>query len=146
MMAKSADSVDVTFYYKPIDNPTIVFLPGEFDNWGPNMPWAISPSAPSKMTKDTSTGIWWKTVRLRVGGNTGGMLAGAYEYKFNENGTSWFCPTVESAPRREQQWQFDSLCQQSDNRIPAAECNLRCCRPTTSNDQRVCISINKRRG
>ncbi|MGA9408774.1 MAG: alpha-amylase family glycosyl hydrolase [Bacteroidota bacterium] len=89
MMAQSTDSVDVTFYYKPIDNPTSVFLPGEFNNWGPNSSGVISASASSKMTKDTSTGIWWKTVRLRVGGNIGGIWAGAYEYKFNENGTSW---------------------------------------------------------
>ncbi len=83
------DSVDVTFYFKPIDNPASVFLPGEFNNWGPNSSGAIAPGAPSLMTKNASTGVWWKTVRLRVGGKSGGLMAGAYEYKFNENGSSW---------------------------------------------------------
>ncbi len=31
-----SDGVDVTFYYKPVSNPGVVFLPGEFNNWGPN--------------------------------------------------------------------------------------------------------------
>ncbi|MGA7161708.1 MAG: alpha-amylase family glycosyl hydrolase [Bacteroidota bacterium] len=99
--AKAADSVDVTFYFKPGDNPTIVFLPGEFDNWGNNSSGAISPSDPSRMTKDTSTGIWWKTVRLQVGGKTGGMLPGAYEYKINENGTSGGWLPDPSNPRQD---------------------------------------------
>ena len=86
--AQTTDSVDVTFYYKTLNNPTNVFLPGEFNNWGPNASGIIASSAPSKMTKDASTGIWWKTVRLRVGGQIGGGVPGAYEYKINENGTS----------------------------------------------------------
>ena len=65
LTAQTADSVDVTFYYKTQDNPANVFLPGEFNGWGPNASGVISPGAISKMTKDTSTGIWWKTVQLR---------------------------------------------------------------------------------
>lgn len=94
MMAQTTDSVDVTFYFKPIDNPTSVFLPGEFNNWGPNANGVISSGAASMMTKDASTGIWWKTVRLQVGGMTGGGIPGAYQYKFNENGTSWLSDPV----------------------------------------------------
>ncbi len=82
------DSVDVTFYYKPTDNPSAVYLPGEFNNWGQNSSGVISSGAPSAMTKDPSTGIWSKTYRLRVGGQIGGYTAGAYEYKINENGAS----------------------------------------------------------
>jgi len=88
LTAQTTDSVDVTFYYKTQDNPTNVFLPGEFNNWGPNASGIISSGAISKMTKDTATGVWWKTVRLRVGGHVGGGVPGAYEYKINENGTS----------------------------------------------------------
>src|ERR1039457_4706682 len=92
LQAQAPDSVDVTVYFKPTDNPTSVFLPGEFNGWGPNASGVISPGAVSLMTKDASTGIWSKTVRLRVGGQVGGCVSGAYEYKINENGTStgWF--------------------------------------------------------
>jgi glycosidase len=89
LQAQAPDSVDVTFYFTPTDNPTSVFLPGEFNGWGPNSSGVISPGAPSLMTKDASTGIWSKTVRLRVGGQVGGGIPGAYEYRINENGTSW---------------------------------------------------------
>ena len=94
IMAQTPDSVDVTFYFKPIDNPTSVFLPGEFNTWGHNSSGVISPNDPSIMTKDASTGIWRKTVRLHVGGMTGGGVSGAYEYKFNENGNSWLSDPV----------------------------------------------------
>ena len=91
------DSVDVTFYYKPTDNPSIVYVPGEFNNWGPNSGGTISPGpgAASVMTIDPSTGIWSRTYWLQVGGppqaNSGaaGEVPGAYQYKFNENGSTW---------------------------------------------------------
>src|SRR5574341_1299635 len=87
-----ADSVDVTFYYKPTTNPSIVFLPGEFNNWGPNNNGNIAPNAPSRMNFDATSGQWVKTVRLRIGGPaSGGGVQGAYQYRFNENGvnTGW---------------------------------------------------------
>jgi len=86
-----SDSVDVFFYYKPNGNPTVVFLPGEFNNWGPNSGGNISANAPSRMSFNAATGQWEKTVRLRVGGPVGGRVPGAYQYKFNENGvvTGW---------------------------------------------------------
>ncbi|MDZ7269840.1 MAG: alpha-amylase family glycosyl hydrolase [candidate division KSB1 bacterium] len=84
-----SDSVDVFFYYKPTGNPSVVFLPGEFNNWGPNSSGVIAPNAPSRMTFNAAAGRWEKTVRLRVGGPaSGGRVPGAYQYKFNENGTS----------------------------------------------------------
>lgn len=88
LFAQAADSVDVTFYYKPQDNPSIVYLPGEFNNWGPNSSGTISAGAPSAMTKDGATGTWYKTVRLRVGGYVGGGVPGGYQYKLNKNGSS----------------------------------------------------------
>lgn len=86
------DSVDVTFYYKPTDNPSVVYLPGEFNNWSNNSSGVIASGSLTAMAKDPATGIWSKTYRLRVGGKIGGGVAGAYEYKINENGTStgWF--------------------------------------------------------
>lgn len=90
------DSVDVTFYFKPSGNPAAVFLPGEFNNWGPNSSGVISANAPSRMNFDAATGRWVKTVRLRVGGpvplpdpRPGKSISGAYQYKFNENGNTW---------------------------------------------------------
>ena len=87
------DSVDVTFFYKPTDNPSVVNLPGEFNNWANNSSGVIALGSPTAMTKDPATGVWSKRYRLRVGGpQSGGGVAGAYQYKFNENGTStgWF--------------------------------------------------------
>ncbi len=86
---QTADSVDVTFYYKPQDNPTAVYVPGEFNGWGPNSNGVISAGAPSAMTENQSTGIWYKTMRLRVGGGIGDQITGTYQYKFNENGNNW---------------------------------------------------------
>ncbi len=82
------DSIDVKFFYKSTGTPTSVFLPGEFNNWGPNSAGVIAQNAPSKMTFDAGLGQWTKTVRLRVGGNPTGGVVGAYQYKINENGAS----------------------------------------------------------
>lgn len=81
------DSVDVTFYYKPSGNPSMVYLPGEFNNWASNSGGVINPNPLWNMTKDAN-GVWYKTLRLRVGGHIGGRVAGAYQYKFNENGSA----------------------------------------------------------
>lgn len=87
--AQTADSVDVTFYYKSPNSPSIVYLPGEFNNWANNSNGVIASGSSTVMTKDPSMGIWSKTYRLRVGGPQSGALhAGAYEYKINENGTA----------------------------------------------------------
>jgi glycosidase len=40
------------------------------------------------MTKNPVSGIWYKWVRLKVGGGSTSHIAGAYQYKFNENGCS----------------------------------------------------------
>ena len=87
--AQLPDSVDVTFYFKPTDNPSVVYIPGEFNGWGPNSGGVISAGAPSAMTKDPTTGSWYKTIRLQVGGGTGDQIPGTYQYKFNENGSNW---------------------------------------------------------
>jgi glycosidase len=85
LVASAQDSVDVTFRYRPAGNPSLVHLPGEFNNWANNSGGNINPDPRWTMTKDAE-GMWSKTVRLRVGG--GGVPGGAYEYKFNEGGSS----------------------------------------------------------
>lgn len=91
LLFAQTDSVDVTFYYKSAGAPAAVFLPGEFNNWGPNSSGNIAANAPSKMNYEPFSGQWVKTVRLRVGGQPGGGVPGAYQYKINENGvnTGW---------------------------------------------------------
>jgi len=82
------DSVDVYFTYKTNSNPTNVFLPGEFNNWANNSGGVISPNPKWNMAFDNTNHIWYKTVRLAVGGAPTGGVHGAYQYKFNENGCS----------------------------------------------------------
>jgi len=77
------DSVDVTFRYHPSAKALKAFLPGEFNNWGPNSSGIISPTAPSAMVLEGNT--YYKTVRLQAGG---GLLSingqKAYQYKMHE--------------------------------------------------------------
>lgn len=85
------DSVDVTFRYKASATALKVFLPGEFNNWGPNTLGVISPTAPSAMTLEN--GMYYKTVRLQVGGGPSTInTLKAYQYKihehYNSTGTS----------------------------------------------------------
>lgn len=78
------DSINVTFRYKPDGAVVRVFVPGEFNNWGPNSSGRISPTAPSLMVDEGGT--WFKTIRLRVGGgsvNIGGEQV--YQYKMHEH-------------------------------------------------------------
>jgi glycosidase len=75
-----------------VNHPAVVYLAGEFNQWARNQAGRISdPSA--AMAYDSPTGQWSKTVRLRVGGpdplpDPGRSVAGAYQYKFNENGSA----------------------------------------------------------
>lgn len=85
-LPQSADSVDVTFFHYPTGSPSVVYLPGEFNGWQLNNT--------SRMSYDADAGVWWKTVRLRVGGPNplpapGLSIPGAYQYKFNEGGNVW---------------------------------------------------------
>lgn len=79
------DSVDIRFQYMPSDNPGVVHLPGEFNNWANNSGGTIQPDPRWTMTKQAD-GSWTKTVRLKIGGGTG--PGGSYQYKFNEDGSS----------------------------------------------------------
>ena len=88
------DSVDVTFRYYPNENAQRAFVPGEFNNWGPNSSGTIAVNAPSLMTENAEYGFWYKTIRLRVGGGTtsrNGVIGYAYKFheQYNASGTSW---------------------------------------------------------
>ena len=79
------DSVDVTFYYYPINNPSTVHIPGEFNGWNPS-------GAISQMNYNSAGNVWFKTIRLRVGGPdplpSPNSVAGAYQYKLHDG--DWF--------------------------------------------------------
>ena len=68
-------NVDVTFFYYPTDNPSSVYLRGEFNSWTTNNP----------MTFDPATSSWSATVNLNVGGPNPlpapNSIPGAYQYK-----------------------------------------------------------------
>ncbi len=83
--AQWKDSVDVLFRYRPSGSPSLVHLPGEFNNWANNSNGTISPHSRWTMTKE-SDGTWSKILRLKIAG--GAEAGGGYQYKFNENGSS----------------------------------------------------------
>lgn len=87
--ARAQDSLDVTFRYIPDltgSAPTITnaYLPGTFNNWGPNASGLIAVNAPSRMTFDSGHAEYHYTVRLRVG------LEHMYKVHYHQNasGTS----------------------------------------------------------
>jgi glycosidase len=93
LFAQSADSVSVYFRYKASGSALRAYLPGEFNNWGPNASGTIAVSAPSVMTLGAD-GVYSKTVRLRAGGG-GATVNGVkgYMYKMHEHlnstGSQW---------------------------------------------------------
>jgi cyclomaltodextrinase len=86
----SQDSVDVTFRYKPTVSATRVYVPGEFNSWANDSGGIISSSNTNAlMNFDNASGSWYRTVRLLIG-RVGSAITGAYQYKFNVNGTNWY--------------------------------------------------------
>lgn len=80
-----AQTMDVTFRWIPSEPVTRAFLPGEFNNWGPNSGGRIAPNAPSLMHLDSTSGEWVRTENLAVGRT--------YQYKIhvhrNSTGTDY---------------------------------------------------------
>ncbi len=71
-----AQSVPVTFRVSdPTRQYVRAFVPGEFNNWGPNNSGIIAAGAPSEMQYDSLERSWKKTVILQVGQR--------YLYKFH---------------------------------------------------------------
>ena len=79
-LLQAQDSVDVTFRYSISGFPSGLSVPGEFNGWN-NTAWPMNYQG----------GILWiRNARLRVGGQPGGGIPGAYQYKFYYNGvTTW---------------------------------------------------------
>jgi glycosidase len=79
-VVRAQDSVDVTFRYNISGFPSGVSVPGEFNGWN-NTAWPMSYQGGT---------LWIRNARLRVGGQVGGGVPGAYQYKFYYNGvTTW---------------------------------------------------------
>lgn len=71
-----AQTVNVTFRLAdPQKRFTRAFVPGEFNNWGPNNGGRISSGAVSEMQYDVASGAWTKTLLLNTGQR--------YLYKFH---------------------------------------------------------------
>jgi cyclomaltodextrinase / maltogenic alpha-amylase / neopullulanase len=72
----AAQTLPVTFRLAdPQKRYTRAFVPGEFNNWGPNAGGRISTGAVSEMIYDAASGAWTKTLMLTVGQR--------YLYKFH---------------------------------------------------------------
>lgn len=89
-----ADSVTITFRTHRSASP-VCFVPGQFNDWGPNDRGVISPGAPSQMTYDSSLGAWTKqyTFKIHDPGDTRRNLGDSvFQYKFNQGGcnTCWY--------------------------------------------------------
>ena len=70
--------INITFRHSPIgQNVVRAFVPGSFNNWGPNVSGRIAINAPSQMTRVDSLGFYIKTIRLKVGET--------HNYKFHEH-------------------------------------------------------------
>ncbi len=74
--ALHAQTANITFRLAdPQKRYVRAFVPGEFNNWGPNSGGRISAGAVSEMAYDTASGSWTKTLSLNVGQR--------YLYKFH---------------------------------------------------------------
>ena len=82
----SAQSVDVTFRFLPDLTPPPIspvvraFVPGSFNDWGPNSSGRISSTAPSRMDYDEGLEEYRYTTSLTPGG---GPAEGGYPYKIH---------------------------------------------------------------
>ncbi|MCI0511700.1 T9SS type A sorting domain-containing protein [candidate division KSB1 bacterium] len=76
----------MTFRYYPSQSNVVrAFVPGTFNNWGPNASGVIQPTAPSLMTYLNAAGYYVKKIRFATGTT--------HYYKFHEHynaaGTDW---------------------------------------------------------
>lgn len=71
------DSVDVTFRWT-ISGQTGYSVPGEFNSWN-NAAWPMT---------NQGGNLWIRNARLAVGGQPGGGVPGAYQYKFYYTGAA----------------------------------------------------------
>ncbi len=72
------DYINITFRHYPIGQTVVrAFVPGTFNNWGPNSSGRIATNAPSLMSYVDSLKCYVKTIRLKVGET--------HNYKFHEH-------------------------------------------------------------
>lgn len=71
------DSVDVTFQWS-VSGHTGYSVPGEFNGWT-NTAWPMT---------NQGGNLWIRNARLAVGGQPGGGISGAYQYKFYYSGAA----------------------------------------------------------
>ncbi|MDA0986830.1 MAG: alpha-amylase family glycosyl hydrolase [Bacteroidetes bacterium] len=93
-LKNSEDSVTVTFRtYQSVGNN--LFVPGEFNGWGPNSSGSISNGAISQMSWDNNLSAYVKTYVLKIkdaSDTRRRMGDSVFQYKFNLNGSSngWY--------------------------------------------------------
>ncbi len=76
--AAAGVTIEVTFRHYPTSERVVrAFVPGTFNNWGPNSNGRIYPNAPSQMAYVDSLGFYVKRVPLAVGTTQ--------QYKFHEH-------------------------------------------------------------
>lgn len=88
----AADSVTITFRTHKPPSPS-QFVPGQFNNWGPNSAGIIADTAISKMSYSGSTLGWTKTYTFKIhdASDPNRTLGDStYQYKFNEGGATWY--------------------------------------------------------
>ena len=83
-----ADSVTMTFRTNQAPGLN-VFVPGQFNNWGPNSSGVISPGAPSQMTYNATYSAYLKSYQFKIhspGDPNRTLGDSVYLYKFNSGG------------------------------------------------------------
>ncbi|MCI0707150.1 MAG: T9SS type A sorting domain-containing protein [Ignavibacteriae bacterium] len=94
----SVDSVTITFRAY-VSSSTTTFVPGQFNNWGPNSSGTINSGAPSQMSYDSALACWIKTYTFKIHDlsdasrdSNGVKIDSMFQYKFNAGGSSsgWF--------------------------------------------------------
>ncbi|MEX1138985.1 MAG: alpha-amylase family glycosyl hydrolase [Bacteroidota bacterium] len=89
----AADSITITFRTHKPPSPS-QFVPGEFNNWGPNDSGGIiADTAISKMSYSGSSLGWTKTYTFKIHDSfdpNRTLGDSAYQYKFNEGGATWY--------------------------------------------------------
>ncbi len=86
------DSVRLAFRAHAASSPS-QFVPGQFNNWGPNNGGVIAAGAPSEMTYDAGLAAWIKIYTFKIHDPSRTPLGDSvYQYKFNSGGTSsgWY--------------------------------------------------------
>jgi 1,4-alpha-glucan branching enzyme len=96
-----ADSVTITFVADQPSSPTM-YVPGQFNNWGPNASGVIAANAISEMTYTPGLGIWFKQYVFKIHDAVAArtIADSVWEYKFNQGGVS---------PSGEPGWYSDPL-------------------------------------